>query len=281
MATPIRGNFRAKVDQWLTFDGQARRFKRARPNLQSIALSLAQTVLSVIKSQGYDLPEVEAVLVFTNPRTLVDTARPTVRIVLADAIDHFAANVLQFPAIMDAEDVNILLEALTHPRPPEQQAAGPAGEVQPFSPAAAVRPGPQPAAPYPTPAPRATPFPTPPPSPRGMPYPTPSVTPRSPAASAFDDEAPLEPATWFPGTPRPQAAQAAPTPAPLPAGPRDIEAMADAALKPLERRLTSVRAPSGLRFTTMQWAILGGLLLFEIIIITALAFLVLGESLMP
>lgn len=125
LPTPIRGIYRAKLDEWLTFDGGARRFKRVRPNLQGIALTMANQLLRFLKGQGYPLPEIESVLIFTNPRTHVDTARPSVRIVLADAIDHFAANLQKFPAIMDGEDIGAVLESLASPRP-----AGPVAEPE-------------------------------------------------------------------------------------------------------------------------------------------------------
>jgi hypothetical protein len=72
-----------------------------------------------LEGQEYNLPEVEAVLMFANPRTHVDTARPRIRIVQTDAIDHFAANLLEFQPIMDQEDINILVEALIEPKFPE------------------------------------------------------------------------------------------------------------------------------------------------------------------
>ena len=129
--TPIRGIYRAKLDEWLTFDGGARRFKRVRPNLQGITLNMANQLLRFLKSQGYPLPEIESVLIFTNPRTHVDTARPSVRIVLADAIDHFASNLQKFPAIMDGEDIGAVLDSLATPKPAE-----PVAEVGPAAPAA-------------------------------------------------------------------------------------------------------------------------------------------------
>jgi hypothetical protein len=125
----IKGVFRAKGEDWLKFDGRGRRFKRARPNLQTQTLDLAQLVhrylQKYLESQGYlegqeyTLPEVEAVLVFANPRTHIDTARPRIRVVQTDAIDHFAANLLEFQPIMDQEDIDILVEALIDPKFPE------------------------------------------------------------------------------------------------------------------------------------------------------------------
>jgi hypothetical protein len=124
--TPIRGIYRAKLDEWLTFDGGSRRFKRVRPNLQGLALNMSVQLLRFLKGQGYPLPEIESVLIFTNPRTHVDTARPSVRIVLADAIDHFASNLQKFPSIMDGEDIGAVLDSLATPKPAE-----PVAEAEP------------------------------------------------------------------------------------------------------------------------------------------------------
>ncbi len=123
--SPAKGIFRAKGEEWQKFDGRSRRFRRTRPNLQIQALQNAELVhrylQNYLEDQGYKLPEVEAVLLFTNPRTHVDTARSRVRIVLADAIDHFAAKLLEFQPIMDQEDIKILTEALIDPRLPEPE----------------------------------------------------------------------------------------------------------------------------------------------------------------
>ena len=119
--SPIRGVFRAKGDDWLAFSGGSKRFKKTRPNLQAVVMSMAQDLLNYLQSRGFGLPEVEPVLVFTNPRTHIDMARPSARIVLADAVDHFAANLQQFPAIMNRDDVNSLVEALVNPKPSEAE----------------------------------------------------------------------------------------------------------------------------------------------------------------
>lgn len=137
LPTPIRGIYRAKLDEWLVFDGSSRRFKRVRPNLQGAAMTMASQLLRFLKGQGYPLPEIEAVLIFTNPRTHVDTARPSVRIVLADAVDHFASNLQQFPAIMDSEDIAAVLESLSTPKVAEAVIEEPA--ANPEAAAAAIR----------------------------------------------------------------------------------------------------------------------------------------------
>jgi len=119
--SPIKGVFRAKGEEWLKFDSRGKRFKRSNPNLQTRTLNNAQLVHRYLQEQGYPLPEVEAVLMLTNPRTHIDSARPRVRIVQADAIDYFAANLQEFQPIMDQEDINILTDSLINPKLPEPE----------------------------------------------------------------------------------------------------------------------------------------------------------------
>lgn len=122
MASPIKGIYRAKGTEWMTFDHRARKFKKSKPNYQEIILNVSSTLKKALESQGLSLIEIESVLIFTNPRTLIDTARPRVRIVPADAVDYFAANLQQLPEMLDKEDIAYLtdiLNRLTTPGPAE------------------------------------------------------------------------------------------------------------------------------------------------------------------
>jgi len=117
LPSPTGGVFRAKDDEWMTHSGG--HFRPARPNLQQSALTAADLLLTYFHGLGYDLPQVEPVLMFTNPRAHVDTVHPRARIVLADALEHFAANLREQPPIMDREDGQLLIEALLHPPQPK------------------------------------------------------------------------------------------------------------------------------------------------------------------
>jgi hypothetical protein len=121
--SPSKGLFRAKGEEWLKQEGRSRTFKPTRPNLQITSHQFAQVVHRYIKDQGYALPEVEAVLVFTDPRTHVDQATPYVRIVQADAIEHFAVNMQRLQPIMDLDDIKELSDALLNPRIREPELA--------------------------------------------------------------------------------------------------------------------------------------------------------------
>lgn len=138
LTTSVQGVFRAKGDEWLKFGGgTSRRFTQAKPNLQWKILEMAQSTLTYLRGIGFGLPEVEAVLIFTNPRTHVETSNTPARIVLADAIERFAASILQFQPIMDRDDIRDLSQAFLHPEEFK-------GEHD-----ATVEPEPQPATPRP------------------------------------------------------------------------------------------------------------------------------------
>lgn len=116
LPTAVQGVFRAKGDEWLKFGGgTSRKFTEAKPNLQLNVMEMAQTVLSYLRNYGFGLPEVEGVLIFTNPRTHVETSNAPSRIVLADAVQRFGANLLQFQSIMDRDDIRDIVEAITNP----------------------------------------------------------------------------------------------------------------------------------------------------------------------
>jgi hypothetical protein len=119
--TSARGTFRAQDDQWQTFSSRTRQFTPKKPNLQFRALAFASGILRFFESQGFPLPDLEAVLLFTNPQTHVDTASPQARIVLADAFEHFAARILEGQAIMDQEDIHMLVDSLLNPKLPESE----------------------------------------------------------------------------------------------------------------------------------------------------------------
>lgn len=121
--TPIKGVFRAKGEEWLKVgSGGSRKFTDAKPNLQTRAINMADTLLSYLREQGFPLPEVEPVLIFTDPRTHVDSLQAKVRILHADAVDHFAANLQEYQPIMDADDILDIAHILSEPPQPEVEA---------------------------------------------------------------------------------------------------------------------------------------------------------------
>jgi hypothetical protein len=127
-----KGVFRAKGAEWLTHAGG--RFRPARPNLQQAAFDTAEVLRRYFREVGYEVPQVEPVLAFTNPAAHVDTVHPEARIVLADAIEHFAGSLRERPPIMDGEDVQLLVNVLLHPPEPEPEVEPTARPMRPSRP---------------------------------------------------------------------------------------------------------------------------------------------------
>lgn len=143
LASPARGIFRAKGESWLSFSQRGRRFRPAKPNLQTRALAFTRALLTYIQTQGVPLPEIEPILVFSDPRTHVDSVDPETRIVLADGIRHIATSLEKAPAIMDQEDIENITRLLTQP---PKNSLLPARETPlPEPTPAPVRPVPKPA----------------------------------------------------------------------------------------------------------------------------------------
>jgi hypothetical protein len=143
-ATHQRGMYRAKGDTWGTLEGD--QFRPAAINLLTRTARLARAVHVYLKRQGWEaLETVEPVLIGADPGLHVDSVRPTVRVVLSDAIERFAASLAQARVVLSPESADDIVERLQAARPPHQ-AAGSSAEPaspDPFLPAPVdIEPGP-------------------------------------------------------------------------------------------------------------------------------------------
>ncbi len=123
MTYPTRGVFRAKDSDWLRFESRTRKFKRSKPNIQTEGVSLLKRIQQLLEIQGHENFESEVVLIFTHPRTLIDSARPITRVVSADAIEYFAANLEQSDISINPDRVNTIVDALLYPQIPDPELA--------------------------------------------------------------------------------------------------------------------------------------------------------------
>jgi hypothetical protein len=126
----IKGVFRAKEDAWEEMDDRTQKFKIARPNLIQRSQLMANSVEGYLVARNFDVGVVEAVLVFTDPGIHVDTIRPNVRIVQADALERFGAGLVQSPAFLDKETIQRIVNALGGEQLASRQAAKTAAEMQ-------------------------------------------------------------------------------------------------------------------------------------------------------
>ncbi len=125
--THLHGSFRAKNDAWGTVSGGT--FKESGINLLKRTAQLGKAMDVYLKRKDFELPDgVEPILMSVNPALHVSTVRPSVRVVMSDAVDRFAASLAQEPPVMSVEVVHEIAEAIVNPRKPK--APEPASQPQ-------------------------------------------------------------------------------------------------------------------------------------------------------
>lgn len=110
--TSIKGVFKATEDTWEIMDDRFRRYRLAKPNLLKRTLGMSSAVRELLAVHEVRLEHIEPALFLTDPGVHVDTARPAVRIVMVDALERFAVNLLQGRDILDKAGVHQISRAL-------------------------------------------------------------------------------------------------------------------------------------------------------------------------
>ena len=138
--TPQSGFYEARGDQWNVVNSG--RSSPAPVNLLYRVGRLARALQVYLNRQGVVLPGlVEPILIASSPRMHIESLRPTVRVVLSDAIRQFAASLLQARPVLRPEQVYEIADRIITPRPkeaaPQPEAAAevvPATESTPAEP---------------------------------------------------------------------------------------------------------------------------------------------------
>jgi hypothetical protein len=145
-ATHVRGFFEAKGDEWNTVSKG--RSLPARVNLVSRVKLLTRAVQLYLQKQNFELHgPIEPVLIGTDPGFHVETTRPSVRVIMSDAIKQFGASLLQAKPALKSQEVFDLADRIISPHPRDEAPlpglegfAGPAykpavaADDQPFNP---------------------------------------------------------------------------------------------------------------------------------------------------
>lgn len=116
-ASPLKGLFRAKEDSWEELDDRTQRFTISRPNLVTRTQLMARALKAYLAEHEVPVQEVEPVLFFSDPGIHIDASRPVVRIVLADALDRFAAGLTQGWPSLDSPGVQKIVRVLAGDQP--------------------------------------------------------------------------------------------------------------------------------------------------------------------
>ncbi len=109
--TPVHGVFRAQGDNWEVLDRRAGGYKPSKPNLVRRTSLMARAVETFVRNKIDTSISVDGVLVCTNVRTHVESRRPDVRVILIDAIERFAARLLEEPATIPTEKRHKIIRA--------------------------------------------------------------------------------------------------------------------------------------------------------------------------
>lgn len=118
--THLRGQYQAKGDSWGTLSGST--FKPASINLLTRTERLSRALQAYIERQGVRLPKiVEPILITANPGMHVESVRPLVRVVMADAIERWAASLSQSAPVLTVETAYELSDRIITPRKPKQE----------------------------------------------------------------------------------------------------------------------------------------------------------------
>ncbi|MFZ5820933.1 MAG: hypothetical protein ACOYYJ_13620 [Chloroflexota bacterium] len=120
--THLRGTYMAKGDSWRIMRGN--NFQPAAVNLLTRVEGYARALKVFIERQGAKQAiTVDSVLLAANPGMYIDTQRPTVRIVMSDAIERWATGLLQSPPLLSPDHAEQLADRIVNPRPPKRQTA--------------------------------------------------------------------------------------------------------------------------------------------------------------
>jgi hypothetical protein len=108
-----RGVYRAKGEIWEQMDDRSRMYRAAAPNLLTRTELMARAVAAFLTSREVPLPEIEPILMFSDPGTHVESVRPSVRIVLVDGLERFIGGMLQSRSYLDKIEVQKIVDLLT------------------------------------------------------------------------------------------------------------------------------------------------------------------------
>ena len=118
--TPLKGFYRARGDEWGTMSNGV--FQPASINIIKRVSKLAQVLEKFFERQGAKLAApIEPVLLASDPGMHIDSVRPVARVVMSDAIEIFAGNMVKARPIYNAVMINNLVERIINPRSTQEQ----------------------------------------------------------------------------------------------------------------------------------------------------------------
>jgi hypothetical protein len=118
--THLRGTYQARRDEWGQMFGI--NYKPDPVNIITRTQLLARALRAYIERQGIELPQpVEPIILAADPGLHLESMQPATRIVLADAVERWAASLNSQAPIFTVETAHELADRIVNPRPPKKK----------------------------------------------------------------------------------------------------------------------------------------------------------------
>jgi hypothetical protein len=91
----IKGVFRAKGENWSEMNRTSRQYIPARDNPFTRIQRMVRVVEEFLTGKDCPHPAIQTMIIFPDPGTHIESARPVVRIVLRDALERYILSLLQ------------------------------------------------------------------------------------------------------------------------------------------------------------------------------------------
>ena len=111
--TDQQGFFRAQEDTWLQMEKNSQNYRPAARNLIKETLGMAERLNRVVQAAGLLYPEIQPMLFCANTGTHVESDRPAVRILKFDTAERFLSSLRRDEPLLDARQVQALVDYLT------------------------------------------------------------------------------------------------------------------------------------------------------------------------
>lgn len=121
VVTNLKGIYQAKSDNWQVIEGGKPRSTRS--NLLVLTSKMARAVQLYLIKRGIKDVEVDGALMCVEPGMHVQSSHPIVRVVMRDAIEHFAISLNQASSKLTGNIVHTIVNVLADPRSIQARAA--------------------------------------------------------------------------------------------------------------------------------------------------------------
>jgi hypothetical protein len=113
-ATSVKGTFRARGDAWLLLDGSGN-MHTAHPNLPTRARLYAEAIRKFLAQNGFNLMEIEPVLLFSRPEAFVENIKSPIRIVMCDGLESYAGSLRLLTTLFSPMECSGMVNLIANP----------------------------------------------------------------------------------------------------------------------------------------------------------------------